>query len=108
MVSKKRPSRSGPRKLLAARVTRCVPVRSLDDVLQGPIRALGYLGADQSDAVIANYSTGVLAKLGVGYETMKGVNAGLIYCAITGYGQDGPLKNRAGHDMNYQIGRAHV
>ncbi|MBK5230714.1 MAG: CoA transferase [Thermoleophilia bacterium] len=53
------------------------------------------------DVVLESFRPGVLDKLGVGYETMKATNPGLIYCAITGYGQDGPLRDRAGHDMNY-------
>jgi crotonobetainyl-CoA:carnitine CoA-transferase CaiB-like acyl-CoA transferase len=40
-------------------------------------------------------------RLGVGYEALTAVNPGLIYCAITGYGQTGPYKDRAGHDLNY-------
>lgn len=55
----------------------------------------------EHDVVLESFRPGVLDKLGVGYETMKGVNAGLVYCAITGYGQDGPFRLRAGHDMNY-------
>jgi crotonobetainyl-CoA:carnitine CoA-transferase CaiB-like acyl-CoA transferase len=40
-------------------------------------------------------------RLGVGYDALRAVNPKLVYCAITGYGQDGPLRDRAGHDMNY-------
>ena len=40
-------------------------------------------------------------RLGVGYERLKQENPGLVYCAITGYGQDGPYRDRSGHDMNY-------
>jgi crotonobetainyl-CoA:carnitine CoA-transferase CaiB-like acyl-CoA transferase len=43
----------------------------------------------------------VLDRLGVGYERLHEVNPGLVYCAITGYGQDGPNRDRSGHDMNY-------
>jgi crotonobetainyl-CoA:carnitine CoA-transferase CaiB-like acyl-CoA transferase len=53
------------------------------------------------DVVLESFRPGVLDKLGVGYEAMKAVNDKLVYCAITGYGQDGPFKDRAGHDMNY-------
>lgn len=55
----------------------------------------------EHDVVLESFRPGVLDKLGVGYEAMKAVNPGLVYCAITGYGQDGPFKLRAGHDMNY-------
>jgi crotonobetainyl-CoA:carnitine CoA-transferase CaiB-like acyl-CoA transferase len=40
-------------------------------------------------------------RLGVGYERLRQENPGLVYCAISGYGQDGPYRDRAGHDMNY-------
>jgi hypothetical protein len=43
----------------------------------------------------------VLDRLGVGYERMREVNPGVVYCAISGYGQDGPKRNASGHDMNY-------
>jgi crotonobetainyl-CoA:carnitine CoA-transferase CaiB-like acyl-CoA transferase len=43
----------------------------------------------------------VLDKLGVGYEVLRQANPSLVYCPITGYGQDGPNRDRAGHDMNY-------
>ena len=39
-----------------------------------------------------------------GYEALRAVNPGIVYCAISGYGQDGPLRDRSGHDMNY-LGR---
>ncbi len=43
----------------------------------------------------------MLDRLGVGYEALKEINPGLVYCAISGYGQDGPGRDAAGHDMNY-------
>ncbi|MBI4896983.1 MAG: CoA transferase [Actinobacteria bacterium] len=55
----------------------------------------------EHDIVLESFRPGVLDKLGVGYETMKQARPNLIYCAITGYGQDGPYRDRAGHDMNY-------
>ncbi len=55
----------------------------------------------QYDIVLEGNRPGVMDRLGVGYETLKAVHPGLIYCAITGYGQDGPLSQRAGHDLNY-------
>ena len=42
-----------------------------------------------------------MERLGVGYEGLREENPGLVYCAITGYGQDGPNRARSGHDMNY-------
>jgi crotonobetainyl-CoA:carnitine CoA-transferase CaiB-like acyl-CoA transferase len=53
------------------------------------------------DIVIEQFRPGVMAKLGLGYEDLRTVNPSLIYCSLTGYGQTGPLKNRAGHDINY-------
>jgi alpha-methylacyl-CoA racemase len=43
----------------------------------------------------------VLDRLGVGYDVLRQANPALVYCPITGYGQDGPNRDRAGHDMNY-------
>ena len=53
------------------------------------------------DIVVDQFRPGVMDRLGVGYETLKAINPKLIYCAITGYGQTGPYKDRAGHDINY-------
>lgn len=53
------------------------------------------------DIVIEQFRPGVMDRLGIGYDTLKAINPKLIYCAITGYGQTGPYKNRAGHDINY-------
>jgi crotonobetainyl-CoA:carnitine CoA-transferase CaiB-like acyl-CoA transferase len=53
------------------------------------------------DIVIEQFRPGVMTRLGLGYEDMRTVNPSLIYCSLTGYGQTGPLKNRAGHDINY-------
>ncbi len=54
-----------------------------------------------ADVVLESFRPGVLDRLGVGYERMKQENPGLVYCAITGYGLDGPFVDRSGHDMNY-------
>ena len=54
-----------------------------------------------ADVVLESFRPGVLDRLGVGHEAMRAVNPGIVYCAITGYGQDGPLRDRSGHDMNY-------
>jgi len=55
----------------------------------------------QYDVVVEQFRPGVMDKLGLGYETLKEINPELIYCSLTGYGQTGPYKNRAGHDNNY-------
>jgi crotonobetainyl-CoA:carnitine CoA-transferase CaiB-like acyl-CoA transferase len=56
---------------------------------------------ERADVVLESFRPGVLDRLGVGYEAMRAVNPGIVYCAITGYGQDGPNRDRSGHDMNY-------
>src|SRR4051794_32556078 len=53
------------------------------------------------DVVLESFRPGVLDRLGVGYEALREVNPGIVYCAISGYGQDGPNRDRSGHDMNY-------
>ena len=53
------------------------------------------------DIVIEQFRPGVMDKLGVGYEALKAINPSLIFCSITGYGQTGPYRDRAGHDLNY-------
>ncbi len=53
------------------------------------------------DVVLESFRPGVLDRLGVGYERMREENAGVVYCAISGYGQSGPKRDASGHDMNY-------
>lgn len=53
------------------------------------------------DVVLDQFRPGVMDKLGLGYDVLKEINSELIYCALTGYGLNGPLKNAAGHDLNY-------
>ncbi|WP_336368035.1 CaiB/BaiF CoA transferase family protein [Marinobacter sp. C2H3] len=53
------------------------------------------------DIVVEQFRPGVMDRLGVGYDALRAENPGLIYCAITGYGQTGPYRDRAGHDINY-------
>jgi crotonobetainyl-CoA:carnitine CoA-transferase CaiB-like acyl-CoA transferase len=57
--------------------------------------------ARDADVVVESFRPGVMDRLGVGWEVLREVNPTLVYCAITGYGQDGPLRDRAGHDLNY-------
>lgn len=58
--------------------------------------------AAKSDILLENYKVGGLAKYGLDYESLKTVNPRLIYCSITGFGQTGPYKNRAGYDFMIQ------
>jgi alpha-methylacyl-CoA racemase len=53
------------------------------------------------DVVLESFRPGVLERLGVGYDRMKEANPGIVYCSISGYGQDGPKRDASGHDMNY-------
>jgi alpha-methylacyl-CoA racemase len=54
-----------------------------------------------ADVVLESFRPGVLERLGVGYERMREENPRIVYCAISGYGQDGPKRDASGHDMNY-------
>ena len=63
--------------------------------------------AKKADVVVEGFRPGVMARLGLGYDALAAVNPRLVYCSITGYGQDGPYADRAGHDINY-IGYAGV
>ncbi|MGD8644983.1 MAG: CaiB/BaiF CoA-transferase family protein [Desulfobacterales bacterium] len=54
-----------------------------------------------ADVLLEGFRPGVVDRLGVGYETVQKVNPKIIYCSITGYGQSGPFRDRAGHDANY-------
>ena len=56
---------------------------------------------EKADVMMEGFRPGVVDRLGVDYETVRGVNPKIIYCSITGYGQDGPFRNRVGHDANY-------
>ncbi len=59
------------------------------------------------DVVIESFRPGVMERLGIGWSALSKIHPGLIYCAISGYGQDGPRSLEAGHDANY-IGFAGV
>ena len=57
--------------------------------------------AHEYDVLLESFRPGVMDRLGVGYERLREENPGLVYCAITGYGQTGPKRDASGHDMNY-------
>ncbi len=57
--------------------------------------------AKTADILLEGFRPGVMARLGLDYETLKALNPGLIYCSLSGYGQDGPLRLAPGHDINY-------
>lgn len=54
-----------------------------------------------ADAVVDAWRPGVADRLGVGYESCRAVNPGIVYCAVSGYGREGPYAGWAGHDINY-------
>ncbi len=56
----------------------------------------------RADAVLEGFRPGVMARLGLGYEDLRRVNGQLVYVSVSGFGQDGPYRNRPGHDLSYQ------
>ena len=65
---------------------------------QSGVQAMKTLVKD-ADIVIENYRTGTMARLGLGYEDLKNINPGIIYCSISGFGRTGPYANRGGFDL---------
>ena len=57
--------------------------------------------AKYADIIIEGFRPCKVDSLGISYKNMKKINSKIIYCSITGYGQKGPYKNKAGHDLNY-------
>lgn len=57
--------------------------------------------AKDADIIVEQFRPGVVKKLGIDYETIKKINPRIIYCSITGYGQNGPYRDIPGHDLNY-------
>ena len=57
--------------------------------------------ARRSDVFVEGFRPGVVARLGVGYEQVRGVKPDIVYCSISGYGQTGPKAFAPGHDVNY-------
>ncbi len=56
---------------------------------------------DKADVILEGFRPGVVDRLGVDYESVRQVNPRIVYCSITGYGQNGPYRDRVGHDVNY-------
>ncbi len=57
--------------------------------------------AKRADVILEGFRPGVMDRLGAGYSDVKKVNPAIVYCSLTGYGQTGPWKDRAGHDLNF-------
>jgi crotonobetainyl-CoA:carnitine CoA-transferase CaiB-like acyl-CoA transferase len=57
--------------------------------------------AGWAEVLVEQFRPGVMERLGLDYETLREVNPAIVYCSVTGYGQDGPYRDVAGHDMNY-------
>ena len=57
--------------------------------------------AATADVIIESFRPGVMDKLGIGYAAVAAVNPKIAYCSLSGYGQDGPYRDHAGHDINY-------
>ena len=77
---------------------RCIELDLHDD---GDRRRAVELAADV-DIAVEGFRPGVADRLGVGYEALRAANPSIVYCSISGYGQEGPRANAPGHDVNYQ------
>ncbi len=57
--------------------------------------------ASRADVIVESFRPGVVDKWGIGYAAVRGINPRVVYCSLSGYGQAGPYRDRAGHDLNY-------
>jgi len=64
-------------------------------------REVFYRLAEKSDVVLEGFSPGVAARLGVDYGTVNKINPMIVYCSMSGFGQDGPYRDLPGHDINF-------
>ena len=84
--------------LLANRNKRSLAV----DLRTAEGQALLHRLVKEADIVVEGFRPGAMARLNMDYERLSAINPRLVYCSITGYGQTGPLRDRGGHDINYQ------
>ena len=71
--------------------------------LHDPVeRAHAHELAAEADALVEGFRPGVAARLGMGEAEVRAINPSIVYCSVSGYGQDGPLAVAPGHDLNYQ------
>jgi alpha-methylacyl-CoA racemase len=76
--------------------------RSLAIDLKNPLGREAFLRlAATADVVVESFRPGVMDRLGIGDSALREVNPRIVLCSISGYGQDGPFRDRAGHDLNY-------
>ncbi len=71
------------------------------DLRQDAARQVFYRLAATADVVLEGFRPGVVKRLGVAYDTLAALNSRLVYCSLSGYGQDGPYAALPGHDINY-------
>jgi crotonobetainyl-CoA:carnitine CoA-transferase CaiB-like acyl-CoA transferase len=64
-------------------------------------KGIFYQLAEKADVVVEGFRPGVVKRLAIDYETIRKMNPRIVYCSITGYGQEGPYRNMVGHDLNY-------
>ena len=60
-----------------------------------------YKLVEAADVVVEGFRPGVMERLGAGYEKIRSLNPRTVYCSVSGYGQNGPYSQMAGHDINY-------
>ncbi|MFA7464070.1 MAG: CaiB/BaiF CoA-transferase family protein [Syntrophales bacterium] len=73
----------------------CLNLKSEED------RNLFYSMASEADIIVEDFRAGVAARLKIDYDTIRRFNPGIIYCSLSGYGQDGPYRDLPGHDINF-------
>src|SRR5438309_11206300 len=89
-------------RMLASFGAEIIPVKLPDFDLKTPAAKARLLElVARADVLIESFRPGVMARMGLSYETLRAANQRLIYMAITGYGQQGPYAGLAGHDINY-------
>ncbi len=75
--------------------------RALFDLKSDDGRAAFLRLAERSDVILESFRPGVVDRLGIGYQDVKALNPGIVYCSTSGFGQSGPRSAWAGHDINY-------
>jgi alpha-methylacyl-CoA racemase len=96
-----RPVGEGAERALAFNALRRNKRSMLLNLRHDEARRIFYRLAETADVVVEGFRPGVVKRLGVDYETVSAVNPRLVYCSLSGYGQDGPYAGMVGHDINY-------